>query len=425
MRIRILIACLVLAILAIASGRSFAQEAQPAPAPAMGPTVLWLFDLGVGQGYDDSPLGTGQGGYYTQFNPVFDIRQDREHGFWSINLQPMVQRFYTFSVADRVNESASTLDSWQITRRWRFDLTGNYLHTSDPFAQTQDGAQAQPIGNPVVVSPNNTFVGPESPFTVFGGSGTLSYQVRRYTELTFGGDYFSNRQTTAGLPNTSSEAFRAGYARMVRRGQTIGLNYSAQFLSVTNPGESITTNTLLLSYNFEWKAGRQIALFAGPQYSSIGATLSAFGGPSPVLIGLRQQVLSYSAGATLSLLLTKQNFFQLMASRRAVDGAGVSGAEIQDEGQLSVSRKFTKRVSASVGGFYSQNQALGNLPLAMPNTWGTFNRAEFKFAPRSSFSAEYDYFHQAAVSSALAPLFSHNRIVLEYHYSFGSLGEQR
>lgn len=425
MRIRILIACLVLAIFAIANGLSFAQEAQPAPAPAMGPTVLWLFDLGVGQGYDDSPLGTGQGGYYTQFNPVFDVRQDREHGFWSISLQPTVQRFYTFSVADRVNESASTLDSWQITRRWRFDLTGNYLHTSDPFAQTEDGAQAQPVGNPVVVSPNNAFVGPESPFTVFGGSGTLSYQVRRYTQLSFGGDYFSNRQTTAGLPDTSSEAFRAGYAKMVRRGQTIGLDYSAQFLSVTNPGESITTNTLLLSYNFEWKTGKQIALFAGPQYSSIGATLSPFAGPVPVLTNLNQQVLGYSAGATLSVLLTKQNFFQLMASRRAVDGAGVSGAEIQDEGQLSVSRKFNKRFSASIGGFYSENQALGNLPLTMPNTWGAFNRAEFKFAPRSSFSAEYDYFHQKAISSTLAPLFSHNRIVLEYHYYFGSLGEQR
>jgi hypothetical protein len=415
----------LLALIVVACGVARAQDNQPVAKPTLQPGVLWLVDLGVAQGYDDSPLGTGQGGYFTQFNPSLSFREDAEHGFWSLNFQPSVQRFYNFSVADRVNESASTRDKWQMSRRWTFDLIGNYLHTSDPFARSQEAAQAQPVGGSVVASPNNAFIGPESPFTVFGGSGTFHYQVRQHTELTFGGDYFSNRENTPGLPNTTGQVARAGYRKMVSRSQSIGLNYSGQFLSVVNPSESITTHTLLLSFNLEWKTGEQFVLFAGPQYSLISANLTGAPSSTPPVTAINQFILGYSAGSALSLEITKQNFFQMMASRRVVDGAGISGAVIQDEGQLDMSRRFNKRLSASVGGFYSEYEALGKLPVIVPNSWGATNRIELDLAPHSSFSAGYDYFHQPQISTALANLFSHNRAWIEYRYSFGSLAQRR
>lgn len=419
MNLPVRILCKCLALLALFAGTcrlALAQDDQIKP--AIRPGVLWLLDLGVGQGYDDSLVGTGQGGNFTQFDPFLSFRQDTEHAFWSLNFRPTVQYLYNFPVADRVNENLSTLDSWQMSRRWRIDLNGSYIHTSDPFERGQDAAQAQPVGNPSVVSPNSAFVGPESPFTLFDSSATLHYQVGRHTELTFGGDYFGIRASAPGLPKTTSQAFRTAYTKTVRRGQSIGLDYSAQFFTVTNPGENVTTNTLLLRYDLEWKTGKQLVLFAGPQYSLLNADSTSNG---PVPNRINQRVLDYSAGATLSLRITQQNFFQLMASRRVADGAGVSGAIIQNEGWLQLSHRFSKRVSASIGSFYSEYQALGNLPVNVPNSWGAFNRAEIGFARRSSLSIEYDYSRQARIPSSLAPLFSHNGALIAYHYSLGTL----
>lgn len=212
---------------------------------------------------------------------------------------------------------------------------------------------------------------------------------------------------------------------MIRRGQTIGLEYSAQFLSIVNPSESVTTNTLLLSYSLEWKPGRVIALFGGPQYSSISGNLVGTVVSPSLLAEANQQVLSYSLGATFSVLITRQNSLQLMATRRVSGSGGVSGAGIQDEGQLGLSHRFNKRFSASTGGFYSEYQALGNLPVLEPTSWGTFNRAELNLSPNNSISVEYDYFHQTLSQQFLASLFSSNRALIEYHYSFGSLHRQR
>lgn len=402
-----------------------AQQTQSSStAGAIEPGVLWLFDLGVGQGYNDSPLGTGQGGYYAEFDPMLDFRQDREHGFWSLNFQPMVQRFYSFSIADRVNELASTKDSWQISRRWTLDVNGNYIRTSDPFFSGESASGAQPVNTSGVVGPNNAFIGPEAAYTVFTDSSTIHFQAGRYTELTFGGDYFRNREDIAGLSNSSSYAFRGGYTKMVRRGQSIGLLYSMQSFTITDPDEQVTSNSLLLSYDFQWKTGRQIQLFGGPQYSQVSASFLTPGGSSST-VAVNQNVFGYAAGATLSFVLTDKNYLQLMAWRRIASGSAVSGAAIQDEGQLTLSRQFSKRLVASVAAFYSEYQAVGDLPVTLPNGWGAFNRAQLNLGPRSAISIQYDYLHQAQISSALAPLFSDNRAFIEYHYFFGSLGGQR
>lgn len=390
------------------------------------PGLLWMFNLGVGQGYNDNPLGAGQGGYFAQFDPQLSLSQYSKHNFWSLSVQSSVQDFYNFSVADRFNESGLMSDKWQISRRWTLDLGGNYVHSSDPLANSQETGEAQPVGSVSVVSPNSAFIGPQSPFTNFGGTSTFHYQAGKYSDFSFGGDYFTYRENSPELPNTTSRSFRAGYSRMVRRGQTIGVDYSAQFLTTVNPSESVTTNTLLLSYSFEWKSGREIALFGGPQYSSISGNLSdSLLSSSSSPAEANQQVLSYSLGATFSLLITQKNSFQLMATRRVSGSGGVSGAGIQNEAQLGLSRRLNKRFNASMGTFYSEYQALGTLAVAQPNTWGTFNRAEFDLSPNNGVSVEYDYFHQTLSQPSLGALFSSNRALIEYHYSFGSLRKQR
>jgi hypothetical protein len=421
MRIPISLFCVVWLVLIAGSGTcARAQEKV-----AVRPGVLWMFDLGAGQGYNDNPLGAGRGGYFAQFDPQLSLGQSTNHDLWTLNLQSSVQHFYNFSVADRFSEGASLTDTWQMSRRWSFNLTGNYLHSSDPLANWLNNGQAQPISSTTVVSPNNAFIGPQSPVTTFGGSSTIAYQAGRYTQLTFGGDYFNSREYAPQLPNMTSHSFRAGYSRMVRRNQTIGLDYSAQFLDVANPSQDVTTHSLLLSYSYEWKPGREIALFAGPQYSFISADLTSTIGSLSLSTEASEQVLSYSLGSTLSLMITRENSFQLMATRRVSGTGGISGARIQNEGQLGLSRRFNKRFSGSTGGFYSDYQQLGNLPILQPRSWGAFNRAQLNLTPNNSISVEYDYFHQTLSQPSLAALFSSNRALIEYHYSFGSLHGQR
>jgi hypothetical protein len=420
--LRISFACLILLALFGGIGRcAVAQQMGAIPAQAFRPGVLWLLDLGLDQDYEDNLFGAAQSGYFTDFTSRLDFSEQREHGFWSLNFQPTVQRFYNLAVGDRLDEQVSTNDSWQISRRWKLNLDGDYLHTSDPFERSEGATGAQPVTSAVVVAPNSSFVGTTTPFITFSGTSTLYYQVGRYSELTLGGDYFSSRENISGLPNTSSQSLRVGYTKMVRRGQTIGLLYSDQFFDVINPEEQVTTHSLLLTYDFSWKTGREISLFAGPQYSLLSGNSSLLSGPSPTLAVFNQDILGYAAGATLSIVITKQNYLQFIASRRIADGAGVSGAEIQDQGRLGFSRRFDKRVSASIATFYSDYQALGSLPVVVTNSWGASANADFSLSPRSRISVEYDYFHQPEFSPTLAPLFSHNRALIGYHYSFGSL----
>ncbi len=423
-----------MALLALFAGIGRPALAQTEPPgsttkPAFRPGVGWQLDFGLGEGYDDNVIGTSGGGYFTQFDAAVEFVQAREHNSWSLNFQPTVLRFYNSSLSSTVNESVSITDSWQVSRRLTLDLKGSYLHTSDPFA-SQSSPEAQPISGPAIVSPNSAFIGPESPATAFEGSATLQYQVGHYAWLTLGGNYFGNRESNPGLPNTNSHAFLTSYSKMVRRGQTIGLVYSDQSLNVTNPEEQVPIHSLLLSYSYQWKAGAQIALFGGPQYSLLSANSASAAGPSLTPTGVKQDLLSYSAGATLSMLVTDHNSFQLMASRRVADGAGISGAVVQDLGELRFSRRLNKRLSAYVGGFYSENESLGKLPVAVPNTWGAFNGAAFNFTPHSRIALVVDYSrfdspHQVPISSSLAPLFTHHRVLIEYRYSFGTLPGRR
>lgn len=212
---------------------------------------------------------------------------------------------------------------------------------------------------------------------------------------------------------------------MVRRGQTIGLLYSAQSFGVIDPEEQVTTHSLLVSYGYEWKVGSQIALSAGPQYSLLSTNSISAAGTSSTP-GVKQNVLGYSAEARLSIAITTQNSIQLMASRSTTDNASISGVVTQDDGQLNLSRRFNKRLLASVGSFYSEYESLGGLLVAEPNTWGVFNRVAFDFTPRSSITIDYDYYHGAQIiSPSLAHLFSHQRVLIEYHYSFGALPGRR
>lgn len=421
MQARISLGCIACFMLLASWGpRARAQENV-----AIRPGVLWTVDLGVGQGYNDNPFGDGRGGYFAQFDPQLRLDEHTRHDFWSLNLQTSVQQFYNSSVSDRVNESAAFTDSWQVSRRWTFNLLGNYLHSSDPLANSQETGETQAVGAPPIVSPNSAFIGPQLPFSVLEGSSTIAYQAGRYTQLTFGGDYSTYRENAPQLPNTTSHSFRAGYSRTIRHGQTIGLDYSAQFVTIVNPGENTTTNTLSLSYSLAWKDGRGLSFFAGPQYSSIGGNLASTAGSGLPFVEAGQQILSFSAGAAFSLLLTQQNSFHLTAARRVSGGGGVSGLAIQDEADLGLSHRFNKRFSGSTGAFYSEYQPLGNLPIAQSSSWGTFNRAQFNLTPYNSISIEYDYFHQLLSQPSLGALFSDNRALIEYHYSFGSLARQR
>jgi hypothetical protein len=272
------------------------------------------------------------------------------------------------------------------------------------------------------VAPNSAFVSPESPDTVFGGSVTSHYRAGEHSELTFGGGYFSNRQSGPGLPNTRSYHLEAGYTKMFRRGQTIGLTYSFQSFDVTNPMQQVMTHSALVTYGYAWRAGRQITFFGGPQYSLVGAnSVSSAAGQPITLTGATEGTLGYSAGAEVSIFITQQNFFQAMASHRITDGAGVSGTVVQTEGQSEFSRRFNERLTASVGLFYSKYNALGDLPIVVPNTWGVFTSAVFNINPRSNIQVNFDYFHQPQIPSIAAPLFSHHFALVEYHYTFGRL----
>jgi hypothetical protein len=423
LHLRILFACLaLLALFAGISWPALAQGTEPQPTPSLRPGIGLQLDVGVGQGYDDNLIGTGRGGSFTQLNATFDFHQASEHNSWSLNFQPTVEQLY--NIDNRFNESVSMIDSWQVSRRWTLDLNGNYLHTSDPFASSSSAAE---VSGPVVVAPNSTFIGPGSPITVFGGSATLHYQVGSHSELTFGGEYFSNRENNPLLPNAENHAFQANYTKMVRRGQSIGFLYAVQSFDVTNPEQQVTTHSLLLSYGYAWKPGWQITLLAGPQYSLVNTSSLSATRSSATLAGVKQNLLGYSAEATLSIPIAKQNVFQLMASRRVTDGAGVSGTVIQNDGQLEFSLRFNKRLSAHVQGFYAEYEALSTPNVAQPNSWGSNDRAVFNFTPQSSLVISYNYSHYVPLFSLapLAPFYSHNRVLIEYHYSFGTLPGRR
>lgn len=384
-------------------------------------TFGWFLDLGAGQGYDNNFIG--QGGDFTQFDAVLHFHQAWEKNFWSLGSQSTLQRFYTNSVADHifVNESVSAMDSWQVSHRWTLNLKGQFDHTSDPFTSGQNALEAEPVSGPVVVDPNSAFIGPELPITVFSGSAVLRYQVGRFTELAFGGDYFSNREPSL-LANFKSHAFHIAYTKMVRRGQSIGFLYALQSFDVTNLEQQVTTHSVFLTYSYTSNGGWQIGLSAGPQYSLLNSnSVSVLFPPS-----LKGNLLTFFGEAKLSKSISKENFVQLTASRRVTDTAGIAGIAVQNEGRLNFSLRFKQHLSLSVGGFYSEYEPLGTLPLfGLGTASGAFNRAVFDLTPHSSIVIDYNYDRYSGMPISVAIPYSHQRVAVEYHYSFGGSPSQR
>ena len=206
----------------------------------------------------------------------------------------------------------------------------------------------------------------------------------------------------------------------------MGAVYQYQrLLSYPVPGTNETqTNAVLVFYTVYLRPRFSISFFGGPQYADIGTqwpptTCTNIVGTCPTP-GSRSW--NPAAGGSLGwqghLSSVAVSYVHLISS-----GSGLIGAVRMDNASASLRQQLTRRLSASVGGGYTQNDVLAAPP---PGQVGSYNGhtilgtagLQQQFGQHLNLQLGYTRLHQDYASVAVLATPNTNREFVSISYQF-------
>lgn len=187
------------------------------------------------------------------------------------------------------------------------------------------------------------------------------------SSLTFVGGYLLLHYFNSGNLSYDGPLFRAGYNYQMTRNDTIALIYQFSNIDYSNFDQSITINTMQVSYGrrvtgrlaFKVAAGPQIAHFQTPITSSVGT-----GSGSPMPGGTTQAYWSLDTSLRYGFNRTDLAAFY---SHGVGGGAGVLAGALTDTVGASVSHQWTRTLRGSGTFGYSRNSGLGVAGIGTPS----------------------------------------------------------
>jgi hypothetical protein len=201
----------------------------------------------------------------------------------------------------------------------------------------------------------------------------LDARLSGRSSLTFAGGYSLLHYFDSGNPSYGDILFRGGYNYQMTRKDTIALIYQFSDIHYTNFDQSITLNTMQVSYGrrvtgrlaFQVASGPQFAHFQTPITSSVGGA----GSGSPTS-GPTTQVY-WSLDSSLQYGFNRTNVAAVY-SHGVNGGGGVLAGSLADTVSASVNRQWTRTLKASGTLGYSRNSGLGVAGIGSP-THQTFS----------------------------------------------------
>jgi hypothetical protein len=180
---------------------------------------------------------------------------------------------------------------------------------------------------------------------------------------TFVNLHYPDQAQVPGLFDSSSQAGTAFYSQRISQIHYVGVSYQYQrLLSYPTEGQNETQTQAVLFFYTLYPASRfSISVFGGPQYADVGPQYFASAIPSA-----SAHSWNPAAGGSLNwqgrLTALAFSYAHVIAN-----GGGLIGAVKMDSANASLHQQLTRRLSATVGGGYAQNDVLTATPLFSEN----------------------------------------------------------
>jgi len=326
---------------------------------------------------------------------------------------------------NEADQNASIDLEYRLSPHVTFSARDGFQKSSNVFNQPDLASAAAVTGS--TEAANFSVIAPIADRLSNSGDAGITYQFAANSMVgasgTFTNLHYPNQAEVPGLFDSGSQSGSAFYSLRIARRHYVGAVYQYQrLLSYPVPGTNETqTNAVLVFYTVYLRPRFSISFFGGPQYADIGTqwpptTCTNIVGTCPTP-GSRSW--NPAAGGSLGwqghLSSVAVSYVHLISS-----GSGLIGAVRMDNASASLRQQLTRRLSASVGGGYTQNDVLDAPPTVSSNGHTILGTAglQQQFGQHLNLQLGYTRLHQDYASVAVLATPNTNREFVSISYQF-------
>jgi hypothetical protein len=346
--------------------------------------------------------------------PTISLNQTRSRLHWDFTYSPGFTFYQKTTSLNQTNQNLGVNLRYRLSPHVTLSLRDTFQQSSSVLNQPNTNLE-QPVSGGVFV-PNYSVIAPNAEVFTNTANATLTYQFAANAMVgasgTFGNLYYPNQSQVLGLANNSSSKGGSGfYSHRLSKMHYIGVTYQYQVFSASGTGVQSETHaqSVLGFYTIYFNPRISLSFFGGPQYTST----QQLGVPS-------SQGWSPGGGASFGWQ-GRLTSFAASYSQTINDGGGLSGAVHASSANASLHQQLARKLSANIGGGYSQNTVLDALD-TLNNGGHTISgnaSVQRQLGERLNVQLQYTRVHQSYSDiAAIAAIPDQNRVAVNISYQF-------
>src|ERR1700733_574981 len=327
--------------------------------------------------YTDNAVGSVAGRPLSDVSysvaPFISLDETTTRLHWILPYAPGFTFYQRLSSRNETDQNASIDLQYRLSPHVTFSARDGFQKSSNVFNQL-DGVAAAAAVSGGAQEPNFSVIAPIADRLSNSGNAGITYQFAANGMVgasgTFTNLHYPNQAEVPGLFDSGSQSGTAFYSLRVAQRHYVGAVYQYQrLIAYPVPGTNETqTHAALVFYTVYFRPRFSLSLFGGPQYAESGpqwppTTCTNIVSPCPTPAS---QSWNPAAGGSLGwqghLSSVAVSYVHLISS-----GGGLIGAVRMDNASASVRQQLSRRLSASVGGGYTQNDILVASPTISNN----------------------------------------------------------
>lgn len=382
---------------------------------------LLHYGLVFSSGYSDNVLGAVTGHPVSDINysvwPTIGLDKSTTRLHWDLTYAPGFTFYQRTSDRNEADQNATMSMQYRLSPHITFSAQDTFSKSSSVFNQPNLASGAVFGGGQ---GPNESVVAPLADRLGNSGNVGITYQYSANDMVGAGGTFnnmhYPNTTQVPGLSDSSSQAGSAFYAHRVSRQNYVGAAYQYQRL-MSYPGglnDETQTNSVFLFYTVYPTQRFSMSFFGGPQLSDTVQPAVA----SLTIPAFSSRGWAPAGGASLDW---EGRFLSAALSYSHVvsGGSGLIGAVRLDNASASFRLQFTPNLTASVAGFYANNNVLGSVVgLSNGHTNSGTAALNRRIGEHVSFQVGYTRLHQTYNIPIITGTPNTNREFVSISYSF-------
>jgi hypothetical protein len=326
---------------------------------------------------------------------------------------------------NEADQNASIELEYRLSPHVTFSARDGFQKSSSVFNQPDLASAAAVTGG--TEAANFSVIAPIADRLSNSGNAGITYQFAANGMVgasgTFTNLHYPNQAEVPGLFDSGSQSGTAFYSLRVAQRHYVGAVYQYQrLIAYPVPGTNETqTHAALVFYTVYFRPRFSLSLFGGPQYAESGpqwppTTCTNIVSPCPTPAS---QSWNPAAGGSLGwqghLSSVAVSYVHLISS-----GGGLIGAVRMDNASASVRQQLSRRLSASVGGGYTQNDILVASPTISNNGHTVLGTAglQQQFGQHLNLQLGYTRLHQDYPAVGVLATPDTNREFVSISYQF-------